>query len=220
MTLVELEWKNRHLTLGRFGILEVQTMDFHGSYGHAVQKLRNAIDLHPKEFPKVLRENQWWASEGIEGPNMANVFKRTFYQMMFKFSFGQNDACAGTALTISSSVWDSWKPFLAAPKLVRARDGTWRLLAPGAKKQTGKVPAWIYVLDFDSKATTTPTPTRIGRIIGVSADALGHYALKVAPQEASRQLLSESGIYATLLRRLQSYWPEQVIGVNTRLAAE
>lgn len=211
VTLVELVWSGGAIGLGRFAILEVQTMDFHGSYGAAVGKLKNGLELHRTAFPKVLKENIWWAGDGVEGPNIANVFKRTFYQMMFKFNFGMNESCAGTALVISSSVWDSWQPFLAAPRLVKMRDGTARLAMPGRRAQREKVPAWIYVFDFEANAGKTPSPTRIRRAIGLSADALGYYALKVAPEEASRQLVSEKGIYATLTRRLHNYWPEQDI---------
>jgi len=211
VTLVELLWQHGSVGLGRFAILEVQTMDFHGSYGRAVGNLRSGLDLHRDRFPEVLEENQWWAGDRIEGPNIANVFKRTFYQMMFKFSFGGHDACVGTALVISASVWDSWQPFLAAPNLVDAGDGTSRLLHPEAKGKQGRVPAWIYVFDLDHSAKTTPSPIRISRIIGLTADALGYYALKAAPEEASLRLLSEAGVYATLRRRLQAYWPSQDI---------
>lgn len=213
VTLVELLWRNDSLGLGRFGILEVQTMDFHGSYGRAVGNLTSGLELHRDAFPKVLEENQWWAGDGIEGPNIANVFKRTFYQMMFKFNFGGHEACVGTALMISASVWDSWQPFLAAPKLVEARDGTSRLLVPKARARDQRIPAWIYVFDLDPRPRSTPSPIRITKIIGVTADALGHYALKLAPEQASRQLVSEAGVYATLRRRLQTHWPGQEIVV-------
>jgi hypothetical protein len=58
VTLVELVLHEQDIRLGLFGILEVQTMDFHGSYRAAVSNLRNAIDLHPGDFGKVLQANQ------------------------------------------------------------------------------------------------------------------------------------------------------------------
>jgi hypothetical protein len=58
-------------------------MDFHGSYRAAVTNLRDAHRLHGRKFPKELAQNQGWASEDVEGPNIANVFKRTFYQTLF-----------------------------------------------------------------------------------------------------------------------------------------
>jgi len=211
VTMVELAPQAKGLRLGKFGILEIQTMDFHGSYGKSVSKLQNALELHPANFPKVLQEHQWWAAEGIEGPNIANVFKRTFYQMMFKFQFGAQQGCAGTALAISASVWDSWQPFLAAPVLSNHTDGTARLLAPGEMAGAQKPPAWIYVFDFHSAAKSTPSPIRLVTTIGLSAAALGHYALDLAPKEASKQLTSESGIYASLRRRIGEYWPDAEI---------
>lgn len=43
--------------LGRYGIMEVQTMDFHGSYKAAVHALTNALDLHGADFPATLQNN-------------------------------------------------------------------------------------------------------------------------------------------------------------------
>jgi hypothetical protein len=216
VTLVELLWSQRALELGRFGILEIQTMDFHGSYGKAVQNLTNGLGLHPDGFGSVLQENQWWASEGIEGPNIANVFKRTFYQMMFKFNFGQTPSCVGTALVISAAVWDSWQPFLGAPTLIDAGDGTFRLTLSESELRNGDVPAWIYVFDIDANSKTTPSPLSFSRVIGVTAEALAHYALKEATAAASVQLLSETGIYSTLRRRIQAYWHDQEFAIAKR----
>jgi hypothetical protein len=213
VTLVELLVHDRDIRLGLFGILEIQTMDFHGSYRGAVSKLRNALELHPTDFGSVLQANQWWAGDGIEGPNIANVFKRTFYQMVFKFNFGSNTACAGTVLTIPASVWDSWQPFLAAPTLRSQEDGTFRLTAPGEDESDEKVPGWILVFDFDQASPVTPNPLRFTRSIGVTANALAHFALSEAPRAATLQLLSETGIYATLQRRLRKYWPDHSMGV-------
>lgn len=207
VTLVELVLDGECLSLGTFAILEVQTMDFHGSYGLAVSKLRSALELHPEAFPETLQANQWWAGDGIEGPNIANVFKRTFYQMMFKFRFGLHPLCAGTALTIPVSVWDSWKPFLAAPEIVSQSDGTSRLAMPGGPALPDKVPAWIYLFDFDATSPHTPSPMRFVQTIGVTAEALGHYALKAAPEAATERLVSDLGIYPALRRRLEGYWP-------------
>jgi hypothetical protein len=43
------------VALGRYGIVEVQTTDTHGSYKHAVGALRGALDLHPVKFQIVRR---------------------------------------------------------------------------------------------------------------------------------------------------------------------
>jgi hypothetical protein len=72
--------------VSRYGILELQTMDYHGTYVHSVNNLRDGLRLHPATFPQALEANlDHWSGEGIEGPNIANVFKRTFYQMLLKF---------------------------------------------------------------------------------------------------------------------------------------
>jgi hypothetical protein len=51
--------------------------------------------LNPGGSAGILPDNQRWLSEGVEGPNIANVFKRTFYQMMFTFQLGHHERCAG-----------------------------------------------------------------------------------------------------------------------------
>src|SRR6266496_474011 len=198
VTFVALTKTGSSYALGRFAILEIQTMDFHGSYKKAVENLEHGLRLHREKFPGVLQHNLHWLGEGIEGPNIANVFKRTFYQMMFKFSFGKSESCAGTALAIPAAVWDSWQRFLGAPQLVKVRDGTFRLKAPGRTSRSMKVPAWIYVFDMDAKEKVTPSRMHIDRIIGASSEALAHYALEEAPSAASAHLMSPDGIYSTL----------------------
>ena len=92
ITLIEAVPSEDGVEIGRFGVLEVQTMDFHGSYRHAVANLKDSLRLHQQNFAEVLQENRHWLSERIEGPNIANVFKRTFYQMMLKFEAGVHSA--------------------------------------------------------------------------------------------------------------------------------
>lgn len=207
VTVVELQRTNGTITLGKFALIEAQTMDFHGTYAHAVENLSQALRLHGSDFPAALRENPQWAAERIEGPNIANVFKRTFYQLMFKFSFGANPSCAGAALALPLSVWDSWQPFLSSPDLVSASDGTLRLAVPGEDIVIDPT-SWIYVFDFNSSASVTPNPVEVMLTIGATTEALSHFALKEAPRVASVQLMSESGLYASLSRRLRSYWPD------------
>lgn len=208
VTFVSIKKAKSSYALGRFAIVEIQTMDFHGSYKKAVQNLEHGLRLHRQQFPPVLQDNLHWLGEGIEGPNIANVFKRTFYQMMFKFSFGKNESCAGTALAIPAAVWDSWQRFLGGPDLIKSKDGTFRLRAPGQSLPTKKVPAWIYVFDIDAKDKGTPSRMRIERVIAASSEALAYYALQKAPSAASTHLMSQEGIYSTLRRRLLDYWPD------------
>lgn len=207
VTMVEIEARGNALALGKFAILEIQTMDFHGSYRYAVNNLFDGLRLHQGGFPSALQAHLQWLGEGIEGPNIANVFKRTFYQIMFKFGFGYAESCAGTALAVPEAVWDSWQRFLGRPQLQDAGDGTTKLRAPNTEEPS-KIPAWIYVFDFDAGATVTPSPIRVKKIISVTPDALSYYALGQAPRAASMQLNSDTGIYATLRRRLQEYWPD------------
>jgi len=60
VTIIELTLEAGTPHIGRFGILEIQTMDFHGSYRSAVRNLSDGLRLHPKAFPKTLQANQHW----------------------------------------------------------------------------------------------------------------------------------------------------------------
>ncbi|MGH8930099.1 MAG: hypothetical protein ACRDZO_05530 [Egibacteraceae bacterium] len=194
--------------LGRYGIFEVQTMDYHDSYAHAVKALNSALDLHTDQFHNVLADNAEWLARKIEGPNIANVFKRTFYQMMFKFQIGAHGQSAGCALAIPRAVWDSWQRHLGAPELTPQPDGTWRLAADVPDGGNTKPPAWIYVFDIEASAAHTPNRLILWRIIGTDASAVAHYALDVAPQAALEQGGSVDRIMLGLRRRLAEYLPE------------
>lgn len=207
VTIVELNIKEGHAHIGRFGILEIQTTDFHGSYRAAVSNLRDGLRLHPANFPTTLQANHQWLCEGIEGPNIANVFKRTFYQMMFKFQLGAHERCAGCVLAIPDAVWDSWQRHLGAPTLTPEADGTFSLLAPGQERPE-HVPAWIYVFSPDAAAAATPSPIRLSKMIATDVPAMTHWALKVAPQAALSNIDSSMGLLALLARRLRKLWPE------------
>ena len=105
------------VTVGKYGVIELQTTDTHGSYSHAVTALSSALDLHKDRFSDQLAENPEWAGRKIEGPNISNVFKRTFYQIAFKFQVTKRETSVGCALALPQPVWDSWQPFLGAPEL-------------------------------------------------------------------------------------------------------
>ncbi len=45
------------IRIGKYGVIELQTTDTHGSYQHAVTALTNALDLHAAGFPEVLAAN-------------------------------------------------------------------------------------------------------------------------------------------------------------------
>jgi len=219
VTVVELTTQHGAPHIGRFGILEIQTMDFHGSYRDAVRNLREGLRMHQSSFGQTVQENQWWLSEGVEGPNIANVFKRTFYQMMFKFQLGQHDRCAGCVLAIPQAVWDSWQRHLGAPELSVEPDGTYRLLAPG-RTAPDPCPAWIYVFDPDASSGATPSPIVISRVIGTDAPSISHWALEVAPAAALSNIDAETGFLAGLSRRLKLFWPELAKTVTVDVAVE
>jgi DNA modification methylase len=66
VTIIEVLRTNGGIQLGRYGIMEVQTMDFHGSYRAAVSALTNALDLHQEGFPVTLQLNLDWAGRNVE----------------------------------------------------------------------------------------------------------------------------------------------------------
>jgi hypothetical protein len=208
MTLVELVGEGEGIEIARYGILELQTMDFHGSYRHAVQNLEDALRLHKGRFHEALKANQGWLSEKVEGPNIANVFKRTFYQMMLKFQIGTQARCAGCALALPESVWDSWQRHLGAPTLLEGRDGLLELRKPDAPPFGDRAPAWIYIFDIDATAADSPNPIVLTKRIATDADSMAYYALKVAPEAAVGAGGSANLIPERIKRRMAVYWPE------------
>ena len=206
ITFVELSPAGSgNVGIGRFGVLEVQTMDFHGSYRRAVKNLQDALRLHEEDFADVLQKNQRWLSDRIEGPNIANVFKRTFYQMMLKFQLGMHPRSVGAAFAVPQAVWDSWQPHLGRPDLVPQEDGTHVLVHDA---DDGGARTWIYVFDLDANAGTNPSPVVVKYTIATDAAAIAQCAL----QEVPRHAFSEAGAGATLVeaihRRLSAWWPE------------
>ena len=207
ITLVQLARSSTgDLDVTSYGILEIQTMDFHGSYRAAVKNLQDALRLHKKKFPSALTQNPQWASERIEGPNIANVFKRTFYQMMLKFRVGNQANCQGCVLALPQSVWDSWQRHLGGPKLVESGEGRFDLSAPGVH-QSKRPTAWIYVFDLDAEANMSPSPISINMKIATDADSLAYFALRVAPQIAVNQQGVDI-VEQRIRSRLARFWPE------------
>lgn len=220
VTIIELNIKDGNPHIGRFGILEIQTTDFHGSYQHAVRNLKDVLRLHQSTFAATLQANEGkWLSEGVEGPNIANVFKRTFYQMMFKFQLGQHEQCAGCVLAIPQSVWDSWQRHLGAPEITAETDGTFSLLAPG-NSRPDPCPAWVFVFDADAASPQTPSPIVVRQVIGTDAPAFSYWALDAAPKAALSNIDAETGFLAGLSRRLRPIWPELARTMIAEVPAE
>ncbi len=207
ITVIEIELCEGVPHVGRFGIVEIQTMDFHGSYKHAVANLKDGLRLHPHTFAETLSQNQQWLSERIEGPNLSNVFKRTFYQMMFKFQLGMSSRCSGCVLAVPLSVWESWQRHLGGPVLTEEDDGTFSLFEPG-RSRPEVVPAWIYAFDLDATADVTPTPVLAPLIIATDAAAMSYYALELAPTKALATIDAPGGMIAKIGGRLTTLWPE------------
>ena len=206
VTIIELVRRDGLPRIGRVGILEIQTMDFHGSYRMAVQNLRESLRLHRGGFGEAIADNQRWLSEGVEGPNIANVFKRTFYQMMFKFQLGRHERCVGCVLALPKAVWDSWQKHLGGPRLAPTGEGTSVLAAPDSHANDG-APAWILVFDTDPSSQTTPSPLRVHQTITTSANAVSHWALDAAPRAALETITADNGLFAAIDRRVRAIWP-------------
>jgi hypothetical protein len=184
-------------------------MDYHGSYKSAVNNLRDGLRLHGKAFPAALETNlSRWAGEGIEGPNVANVFKRTFYQMMLKFRMaGQGSAAAGIVLALPRSVWDSWQPFLGAPEVEEESTGIMRLhVLPGTASEP-PLNAFICVFDLDSGDDKAVSPVRIEHFIRVSPEKLTHHAFTVVPAHILQSLQTDESVLARIRVRLGVWWP-------------
>jgi len=193
------------IKVGRYGIIEMQTTDTHGSYKQAVTALTSALDLHGESFPQVLAENPEWAGRKIEGPNISNVFKRTFYQIAFKFQVTKRDTSAGCILALPRPVWDSWQPFLGAPDLREQPDGTWRLLDDHEASPTD----WIYVFEIgeNPRPGGGPAPLQVCLVVGTDAQTLSKAAFDVAPAKAVEHGGGTDAVVSTIVRRLSTYMP-------------
>jgi hypothetical protein len=205
-TLVEVLSYNPELKLGRFSILEVQTMDFHGSYAHAILPTAAHLESAPAGFHAWLASSTGQAtlSRKMEGPNLSNVFKRTFYQMAYKFQLAGHRDCAGAAFVIPESVWLSWLRHLGNPELLERDDGTYTLAAPHQENEE-VAPSWILVFTLsDSDAVGEPGRIRPHVEIQVSAERLIDLALRASPEAALAPGASADGIQDSIRRRIKS----------------
>jgi hypothetical protein len=208
VTIVEVTFAEGAFRVERYGILELQTMDFHGSYKHAVGNLRDALRLHGDDFPEALQNRPDWAGKDIEGPNIANVFKRTFYQMMLKFELAGRGAAAGTVLALPKSVWDSWQPFLGQPELSLV-GGVKRFKASGTPSEA-LASSFICVFDIDASGKDSISPVFVDHYIQVSPEELVHHAFTKVPDNmlAAIKTTAEDAILSRIRVRLGDWWPD------------
>lgn len=207
VTVVEIIKSGDTPAVGRFGILEIQTMDFHGSYRTAVRNLKENLRMFAGTFGDQFSRNPHLLSEDVEGPNIANVFKRTFYQMMFKFQLGQHERCAGCVLAIPAAVWRSWIPHLGGAQLTHVQGNRYELCKPGTVLQKTS-PAYIFIFDTAASQNVTPSPLIVTHEVATDTASLGHFALEVAPAHALETIDAVRGPIATLRQRIARLWPE------------
>lgn len=205
ITLVPLRFVEDEIRFRKFGIYEVQTMDFHGSYRHAVTALRNAVDLHSESFTEILANNPEWMGRGIEGPNIANVFKRTFYQLVLKFRLAGHGECQGVALGLPAAVWDSWAPHLSAPVLNPFED----YFVLEGTVPTRLANSWIYVFETDSDSGTRES-LKVRNAIRVDVGALLANAFNDVPEYITTHLIGY--IHQSILTRMKLAYP--LVGVD------
>src|SRR5262249_49340826 len=190
---------------GRYGFIEIQTMDFHGSYKYAVSNLRDAHRLHKKGFSKALKENPHWMAQNVEGPNIANVFKRTFYQTLLKFELSKEGAAAGTILALRQAVWDSWQPFLGRPAIEQVSGTEYRIKGSDIRSYHG-TNAWIFV--FAPDETRGPiSPIEITARIRVSATDLVEHAFVTVPKNMLHLATTKDALLERIRARIQRALP-------------
>ncbi len=178
---------------GKHLFYEIQTADFHGSPLHAAAALRGLCPSGPptQAYHANLKSRVQVCGTGVEGPNKANIFKRTIYQMIFKIELARDPQCAGFAIVLPVPVWDSWLKHLGQPEFVQVGDHPARvaLSAPSATDLPSgeRAQATVYVFDIDRDSKETPSPLRIVQEVSVSAAALAYHAFVRASDQALRR---------------------------------
>jgi hypothetical protein len=207
VTVVEIvPARSGTVKLKQYGFIEIQTMDFHGSYKAAVKNLSDAHRLHKGRFTAALLHNQTWASERVEGPNIANVFKRTFYQTLLKFELSKEGAAAGTILALPESVWESWQPFLGRPTIEHVSGSEFRIMGSDHDTYHG-TNAWIFVFDLNNEAGSSISPVRVKSRIRVSATDLLHHAFIAVPKHMHDVATIDDALLSRILERIRRATP-------------
>lgn len=199
---------------GQHMFYEIQTADFHGSPLHAAGALRALCPRdNGAEFHARLSEAIEVCGTGMEGPNKANIFKRTIYQMIFKIELVRHADCAGFAIVLPVPVWDSWLRHLGQPALVQVgTDGkTAALLAEGedAANITATSKSSVYIFDIDRTSSESPQPLKIIHRVLASAAALQHFAFDVAAEEAIKRNVVPS-FRSSFIDRVGRGWADKL----------
>ena len=193
--------------LGRYLMFEIQTADFHGSPKHALRHLSAARDADPDGYHQGIKDHPEWPNESVEGPNIANIFKRTIYQTILEIQLARDPDCVGFAIVLPIPVWESWLRHLGNPALYQDA-GFWRLRAPEALEQELVEPdrAWIYVTDIDRDSAESPHTLRVVQSITTTSADLIHHVFERAPEHAA-----STGALAdykqSLDARIRKFWP-------------
>lgn len=167
---------------GKHLFFELQTADFHGSPLHAVRRLRQAVEgATSKSFHSKIAADPNMAGERVEGPNKANIFKRTLYQLVLKILIAEHDESAGIVFALPSPVWTSWLRHLGQPE-IRLENGVEALELRALPRPRAE--AWIFVFDVDSASTQSPQPLKIVRRVRTTAEALLEFAFRRAAEGA------------------------------------
>lgn len=191
---------------GKHVLYEIQTADFHGSPAHAVAALAELCPAGGQEpYHKTLASQVEVCGTGVEGPNKANIFKRTIYQMISKMSLVKHPDCAGFVIALPVPVWDSWLKHLGSPKLDDSE--VTALVGPTETLEgcTANSLAWIFVFDIEHESAASPQPLRVVKRVAISTESLIHYMFDVAGGQAI-ELGAIARYRKTLVSRVTSNW--------------
>jgi len=195
----------------RFGqhmLYEIQTADFHGSPLHAVRKLRSVCATKPGAgYHNALGADPSIAGAEVEGPNKANIFKRTVYQLILKIQLSEHVDCAGFVMILPVPVWDSWLRHLGNPKMRQLEGNLVQMVTPADDDTKVLTPAraWIFVFDIDRESVESPQPIKLIQRIATTSAALVHYAFQTAAEEAMAQGVVEK-FREVLMHRAHKGW--------------
>ena len=143
-----------------------------------------------EERGKRGREEGGGEGRKIEGPNIANVFKRTIYQLILKFDIAGRERCAGVVLGLPEAVWNSWGPHFGG--LEWADES-------GEERRN----SWIFVLRPNRNPESEHSGMEIYKEIRTEARALVHRAFTIVPERIADKALP--GIFESIISRTRRF---------------